>query len=246
MKLSKSIRRNGRPSIYVPGVVRASGRFSAPANEPPAGGGDPGSGGTGGTDPNAGAPDKKYTDDDVNRIGARHKAEGKAAAEKAMADALGCTIEEAKVIIAKAREAEDKTKSDAQKDREAAAKELADANTAKTEAATEKHLALIDRALGKLGFSGDDDAAARVQKMVTAEVGSSFDDVLKDVTELKKTLNPELFGEKPEGKGGGRIPNGDPKGGAPKPKGGEDAYARGAERFKAQQKPGYDPTKKTA
>jgi len=238
MKLSKSIRKNGRTRTYVPGMVAVSGKFSQSANEPPAGGapaggGDPGSGGEPGT---GGGADKTFTQTDLNRIATREKAEGKAAAEKAIADMLGCTPAEAAEIIKKSREAEDKTKSEAQLEREKAAKELEAAKAEKSSAAAETHAARIERALAKLGFAGKDEDSERVQRMVTVEIGSSYEDVLKDVTELKKTLNPELFGEKTGGKPGGRLPGGDPKGGVPKPTGGEDGYAAGQARFAERKK----------
>lgn len=239
MKLSKSIRKNGLTRIYVPGMVAASGKFSQAAGEPPAGGapaagGEPGSGGEPGA--GGGANDKTFSQADLTRVAAKEKAEGRAAAEKAIAEQLGCTPAEAAEIVRKSREAEDKTKSEATLEREKATKEREAAEAAKGEADAEKHAARIERALAKLGFTGKDEDSDRVQRMVTVEVGASYEDVLKDVTELKKTLNPELFGEKTGGKPGGRLPGGDPKGGAPKPTGGEDSYAAGQRRFEERKK----------
>lgn len=227
-----------------------SGKFSLPANEPTAG--DPGAGGQGGagggTEPAAPAGGKTFTQDDLNRIATKEKAEGKAAAEKAIAEALGVSVEEAKAIVAKSREAEEKTKSEAQKDREAAAKERGEAEQAKKDAAKELHEARVRTAFAAAGFTGDEDALKRVLPMVSVAEGASAEDIATDVKELKKTLNPELFGAKKAGAGGGRLPGGDPKGGTPAPAGGEDAMTRGAQRFAAKkaQRPGYDPTKKTA
>lgn len=248
MKLSRSIRKAGRTVTYVPGHVAYSGKFSLPANEPPAGGapaGGTGSGTEGDPKPEAGA-DKTFTQADLSRVGAKEKAEGKAAAEKAIAEQFGCTIEEAKAIITKAREAEDKTKSEAQKDREKAQQELTAAEKAKQDAAAEMHTARIERALAKLGFTGKDEDAARVYPMVTVKVGSTYEEVLADVTEVKKSLNPSLFGEQGTGGKGGTgrgLPNGDPKGAPTKPTGGEDAYTRGENRYaeRAKAKRGYNP-----
>jgi hypothetical protein len=234
MKLSKSIRnRNG---MYVPGRVAMSGKFSAPANEPPAGT-DSGSGSGGGDQGGTGGADgKTFTQADLTRIAAKEKAEGKAAAERAIAEQLGVSVEEAKSIIQRSKEAEDKTKSEAQKEREKAEAERKAAEADRQEAKVETHNARIERALAKLGFTGDDDAAKRVAKMVTVEVGGSYEDILADATALKKTLNPELFGEKQKtpGKGGGTgrgLPNGDPTAKPPAPNGGDDAYSAGVKRF---------------
>lgn len=244
MNLSKPMH-----TIYRAGRRPIAGKFSAPANEPPAGGGDPGAGG-GGDPKDGGGDEKKFTQQDLNRIGTKEKADGKAAALREVAEQLGCTVEEAKAALDKAREAEDKTKSEAQKDREKAQQELAAAEKAKAEAAAEKHTALIERALTKLGFTGKDEDQARILRMVTVDVGASYDDILADVTVVKASLNPELFGGKKDGKGGGsgRLAGGDPKGGTPKPAGGEGAYAAGEARFqaRAEQRRGYDPTKKPA
>lgn len=223
-----------------------SGKFSAPANEPPAGDPAGGQGGAGGgTEPNkGGAEDKTFTQADLNRIGAKEKAEGKAAAERAIAESLGVSIEDAKVIIAKSKEAEDQKKSEADKDREAAAKERAEAEKTRKDVARELHEARVRTAFAAAGFTGDEDALKRAMKAVTVDEGASADDITADVKELKKTLNPELFGSKKAG-GGGRLPGGDPKGGTPPPAGGEDAMSRGAQRFAAKQakRPGYTPAK---
>lgn len=250
MNLSKPMQKIVR-SGFRPGPRPISGKFSAPANEPPAGGGDPGAGGGDDKGSSKGVDDEvKFTQKDLNRIGTKEKADGKAAALREVAEQLGCTVEEAKAALAKAREAEDATKSEAQRDREKAQQELAAAEKAKAEAAAEKHSALIERALAKLGFTGKDEDQARILRMVTVEVGATYEDILKDVTEVKASLNPELFGgKKSDGKGGpGRLPGGDPKGGTPKATGGEGAYAAGQKRFEERKanRGGYDPTKKTA
>lgn len=239
MKLSQPFRRITAAGS-VPGRVATSGKFSQPAGEPPAGEGE-GQGGTGGggSGSGAGEGEKTFTQADLNKIAAKQKSEGKAAAMRELAEQLGVPVEEAKAIIEAARKAEDAKKSEAEKDREKAQQELAAAEKAKADAAREIHAARIERALAALGFTGDEAAGKRVHGMVTVEVGGSYEDVLSDVKELQKTLNPELFGgKKSDGKGGGsgRLPGGDPKGGTPKPTGGEGAYAAGQKRFEEAQK----------
>lgn len=232
---------------YVLGRVAVTGKFSQPADEPPA---DPGSG-EGGSDPKPPASDKKYSDADVNKIAAKHKAEGKAAAEKALAERLGVTVDEAAEIIRKHREAEDATKSEAERERAAAAKEREAAEAAKREAAAEIHEARVERALASSGFVADDSEEgqkklARVRRMVTVAVGSSYDEVLADVQDAKKDF-PELFGESktPEAPSGStrKLPSSDPAGRPTKPTGGEDAYAAGQKRFEERKKArsGYNP-----
>lgn len=248
MKLSKTNRKSGRTGTYVLGRAAISGKFSQPANEPPAGGA-PAGGGTGGGDgggepkTGTGDGDKTLTQAEVNRIAAREKAEGKAAAERAITELLGCTPAEAKAVLDKSREADEAKKTEAEKDREKAAQERAEAEKAKADAARETHAARIERALAALGFTGDEAASRRAHGMVTVAVGASYEDVLSDVTELKKTLNPELFGEKagkPTGRG---LPNGDPKGAGGKPPAGEDAYAAGQRRFqeRRESRKAYNP-----
>jgi multidrug efflux pump subunit AcrA (membrane-fusion protein) len=231
MTLPESVRRSRRPGTYVLGRAALSGKFSAPAPEP-----------TPEPDPvpddDSGKPaGKTFTQAELNKIAAKQKAEGKAAAEKAIADLLGCTPAEAAEIVKKQREAEDATKSEAEKERQTAAKERAAAEAAKREAAVEVLEARIERALAAEGFAGDDKKLARVRKMITVETGATYEDVLADVQDAKKEF-PEIFaGKTPEsddGKKTGKLPSSDPAGRPPKPKSGEDLYAAGAKRFEEQ------------
>jgi len=245
MTLPESVRRTGRPGNYVLGRVGCSGKFSQPADEPPAD--DP-------KDDDSGK-DKKDSDQktisqsDLSRLLAREKGEGKRAAEKAIADQLGVSVAEAKKIIDAAKEAEDAKKSEAEKEREAAAKEREAAEAAKRAAAVEVHEARIERALAAEGFAGDDKKLGRVRKMITVEVGASYEDVLADVKDAKTDF-PELFAAKTsggdDGKKPGKLPSGDPAGRPPKPTGGEDAYAAGQKRFEEAQKKrqGFNPLAK--
>lgn len=253
MKLSvnRKVVRGGR--TYVLGKAALVGRFTQPAPEVPAAPPvvDP---------PVVPVEDKTFTQAQLNAISAREKAQGKAAgkaeAEQAMADMLGVSIEEAKAIIAERKTAEDAKKSDADKDREKAAKVLADAEKAKADAALETHAARVERALAREGLVTDDTDEGRkkferVQRLVTVEVGASLEDVLADVQSVKADF-PELFGgaktvegdgKKPKGK----LPNSDPAGKPKAPNGGEDKYAAGANRFAEEQTRhrGYNPLEKT-
>lgn len=251
LKPGRKVIRNGR--TYVLGRAALTGRTEGP---------DEGAGGgSGGTEPNSsgGAEGKTFTQEQLNRFLAKEKAQGKAAgkaeAENALAETLGVSVEEAKAIIAKNKETEDSKKSEADKDREKAAKVLADAEKAQAEAKAEQHVARIERALAVAGFVTDetDDGkkkSNRVQRLVTAEVGASYDDVLADVQSVKSDF-PELFGTKAEGAGkekpkGGKLPNSDPAGKPGKPNGGEDKFAAGQKRFEenAAKNRGYNPLEK--
>lgn len=245
MTLPKSVRKTGRAGGYKLARVACSGKFSVPANEPPADPtpkpDDPDSG----KDP---ADEKKFTQADLNKLLAKEKGEGKRAAEKALADKLGVSVDQAAEIIKKHQDAEDATKSEAEKELAKATKEREAAEAEKRAAAAERHELQIERALTAEGFTGDEKKLARVRRMVTVEVGATYEDVLADVQEAK-TEFPELFGSKtPEdpGKKPGRLPSSDPAGKPPAPKGGEDLYAAGAKRFEEQQKKrqGYNPLAK--
>lgn len=189
------------------------------------------------TDPPAG--EKTLTQTEVNAIAAREKAQGKAAAERELADALGVPLEEAKAIIKRSKEESDAKKSEADKDREAAAREKQEAETEKAAAKKETHQARLERAFDKVGVDLSDDKEKakneRLLRMVTAEVGASYEDVLAEVKQIQKDF-PGLFGESTGGAETTtrKAPNGDPKGTPPKPSGGEDKYEAGRKRAEAR------------
>jgi hypothetical protein len=250
MTLPESVRRTRRPGNYVLGRAALSGKFSVPANEPPAEVDPP--------DDDSGkekSADKKFTQADLNKIGTKQKAEGRAAAEKAIADQLGCTPAEAKAIIDAHNKAEDEKKSEAEREKDKASKAATEAEKAKADAEQAKHESLIERALLRSGFTADDSEEGqkrltRVRKMITVEIGASFEDVLNDVKDVKTDF-PALFAEqdpKDSGKKPGRLPNSDPSGKPPRPTGGEDKYDAGAKRFAEANKKrqGYNPLAKKA
>jgi hypothetical protein len=251
MTLPKSVRRTRRPGNYVLGRAVLSGKFSVPVNEPSADP-DPSPDDDSGKDK---AGEKKFTQADLNKIGAKQKAEGRAAAEKAVVDLLGCTPAEAAEIVKKHREAEDATKSEAEKEKAKASQAASAAEKAKADAEQAKHESLIERALLRSGFTADDSdegqkKLTRVRKMITVEVGASFEDVLEDVKDVKADF-PALFAEQQDPKDDGKkkpgkLPNSDPAGKPPAPKGGEDKYDAGRKRFEEQAKlhRGYNPLEK--
>lgn len=212
-------------------------------------GGNGNSGEGGNADPPKGDPPKDgngntISQAEMRRIAAREKAEGKQAAERAIADQLGVSIEEAKRIITAAKADEDKQKTEAQRAKEAADSEKAAAEKDKQDAKLERHQASVERALIRaLPNDLDDDAldkrVARLSKLIEVEVGADADTIKAAVTQLKTEM-PELFPTTGTGPRGGA--NGDPKGGPPKDKPkSEDAYSRGLERAKGTASSGGYP-----
>lgn len=184
------------------------------------------------------APPAGYlSQDEVNRIAAREKDEGKRAAERAMAESLGVTVEEAKQIIADARARDDAEKTEAQK-AQARAEAAEKKATALVEEATRKgHEAAVRLALLEGGVLRERlDSAAR---LVDAEPGASEQDFAKAIT-AARTAAPEFFvaqseGNEPPKPGDPPKPAtpptpSDPPGTPPKPSTGEGAFERGAKR----------------
>lgn len=169
-----------------------------------------------------------FTQADLNRIAAKEKAEGKAAAERAFAEQLGMSLDDAKAVLKARADAEEKTKSEAQKDREAAQKEKDAAAADRLSAKQEVHDARIERALAKAGAPDEDAKMARLKRLVAAEVGSSYEDILADVEAVKGDF-PGLFGEKQDSKPP-KAPSGDPPGTPPRPTGGTNKLDAGRER----------------
>ena len=241
MTLPKSVRRTRRTGEYVLGRAVLSGKFSAPAPEPAP---DP--------DPVPDDDSKGKSDDDqktisqkdLSRLLAREKGEGRRAAEKALADQLGLPVAEAKKIIDAHNKAQDEKKTEAEREKDKASQAATAAEQAKAEAEQAKHESLIERALLRSGFTADDSdegqkKLTRVRKMITVEVGASFEDVLADVKDVKTDF-PALFAAKDpgddDGRKPGKLPGSDPAGRPPKPKGGEDKYDAGAKRFEEMNK----------
>lgn len=177
--------------------------------------------------------EKTFTQAELTSIAAREKNEGKAAAERSIAEQLGVSIEEAKAIVKAAKDADEAKKSEAEKDREAAAKEKQEAEAERQAAKAEVHEARLERAFAKEGIDLEDgdDKTKRLLRLVTVETGASYEDVLKDVQKIKADF-PALFGKSEEstGKTTRKAPSGDPKGNPPKPTAGEDRFEAGKAR----------------
>lgn len=248
MKLPKTHPRSGS------GFVRKHtmpGLFSQSANEPPAGEGEPGGteGGTGGEgEPKPTA--KSFDQAEVNRIAAREKAAGRRAAEEALATSLGVSVEDAKKIIADHKAAEDAKLSEADRAKQKAEADAAEAAKLKNNSAGEFRLARIERALAAEEFPkiADDAATAKVVRMVDVALDASYDDVREAVKQLK-TEFPALF-EKAKDDGKGKkppLPGSAPSGKPPAPTGNQESKLdAGRRRFQEanKNKRGFSPLDK--
>lgn len=129
--------------------------------------------------------------EEVNRIAAREKDQGRRAAQTELLQRLGVeTIEEAEAILKSQKDAEDALKSQAQKDAEAAAKDRKEAQDALLAANTARHRALVDAALLRAGVP----EAGLSAISLDVEVGAESEAITEAVEKLKTAL-PGLFGE---------------------------------------------------
>lgn len=209
-----------------------------------------GTGGTGGTDGGTGEGGTSTTDggttttttgisqDEVKRIAAREKAEGKRAAEKALADQLGVPVSEAAEIIKAHREREAAEKSEVDRVKGEATSEKAKREAAERDLAETRHALNVERALLKAGVPVN--RVERAVRLVDAEVGATPEELEASITALKADV-PEFFpategagDDGAEGGGKGGAPNSDPAGTPRKVAGrNADAFKRGQERAKA-------------
>lgn len=198
----------GRPSwLYSDGTILpviCGGDGSTEGGD----GGDDGDGanGDGGDD-----SDKKFTQADLNRLLAREKSDGKRVAMAEALSALGVKdIDEAKGIITRVKDAEQKNLSDAEKAKNEAIAARQSADDEKALAAREKLQAMKERALIRAKI--EDDQINLVSKLVEVDDGADQDAVNAAVEDLKKAM-PQLFAPaedkqdpKPPGGNPGRQP----------------------------------------
>jgi hypothetical protein len=142
-------------------------------------------------------PPVSFDQDAVNRIAAREKAQGKAAAVAEIATQLGMSVEDAKKVLEGHKAAEDAAKTEAQRQVDAAKAETNAAKDERAQVVAERHTLNVERALLLAGLpAGDDDAAAkllgRAAKLVDVEPGADRAAIAAAVTTLKTEL-PALF-----------------------------------------------------
>ncbi|WP_169165111.1 hypothetical protein [Cellulomonas taurus] len=153
---------------------------------------DPNPEGTPGSTPPAPTPPATFTQQQLNDIAASEKAQGRNAALREVSEKLGMTVEDAAQVLAAAKAADDANKSDAQRDREAAAKEKAEAEAEKAAAAADRHAARVERLLGTAGAANVAVAARAIDVAVGAD-----DATVTAAIEKLKTDAPGLFGAAP-------------------------------------------------
>lgn len=185
-------------------------RGGAPEDDPPAGG----TGGAGGGQPPAGAPPagqpRTFDQAELDRVAAREKSQGERAGQRKLLQTLGfdpetCKPEDAKKVLDDWRAAQDASKDQATRDREAAATDRAAAAEDRRQAGAERHSLAVAQALIAAGLPGDD--VADIGLLVKTEVGADAATVKQAVEDLKKK-RPALFG--PAAPGGQQLPGGDP------------------------------------
>lgn len=145
-------------------------------------------GGADGDEP--GDAPKTFTQEDVDRLVGGARVEAKRVAANELAAELGCTVEEAKAKIATASAAEDAAKTEAQRDREAAAADKARADEDRRAAALERFAAKVERRLTAAGV--DDKALARASRLVTLDPDADDDAITAEIEALKTDV-PGLF-----------------------------------------------------
>ncbi len=150
------------------------------------GGAPPAPGGTG-TPP---APAPTITTAEATRAAELAAANAKTAAEQAIADQLGVTIEEAKKIVADKKAADDATKSEAQKALEAAQTAQAAAEKAKADADRERLAAKVERKLAAAGIP--EAAMTRASRLVAVPADADDAAIDVEITALKTEM-PALF-----------------------------------------------------
>ncbi len=171
--------------------------------------------------------DGKFSQDDLKRIAAREKREGKQAGRREMLKDLGLESEDdLKKLLDDHRAAEEKSLSDADKAKKEAEKDKAAAASERASARQDRFDARCERALLKADC--DPDIVGKIVKLVELEWESSQDvpdqEIFEDAVKELKSSMPQLFikSEKQEDPPGGPPP-GDPgsgkKGGSANPTG---------------------------
>jgi DNA-binding transcriptional MerR regulator len=165
------------------------------------------------------APPAGPTKADVDRA----KAEAKRSTEAAIAEQLGCSIEEAKTILEERRKADDEKKDEATKAKEAADAERAKAEQERAAAAGDRLTVRVERALLAAGVpieepkevkEGEEPPKTlldRARVQVLAEVKPEDDDAsVKSVVERLKAEVPAFFAATPAGGTPSSVPGQQP------------------------------------
>lgn len=201
-------------------------------DDPPAGSGSPPP-----PTPPPATSGNTFTQADITRVATREKEEGKQAAIRALQDELGVDLETAKAIVKNAKEADERSKTEAQKAADAAARAQTKAEEKEREATATAHQAQLALQFVLAGVT-DEAKIGRYSKLVEVPVGAKPEEIKTAVAKLKEE-EPALFGgttPPPPAGNGGRppAPNSDPKGNPPAQTQSDDAYKRGLDLAKGR------------
>jgi hypothetical protein len=179
-----------------------------------------------------------FSQDDMTRVAAREKDQGKRQGQREVLEALGFgSLDEARDFAKLLKDAEAAQLSEVERAKRDAEKAKSEAESIKAEAKRDRYMALVERELLKEGI--DLNHVAKLSKLVEADVNSSPEDIATAVADLKADM-PSVFGiqdvhEEPGAQNSGTPtpPASDP-GKAPGTKPSADPSKRASERLKAR------------
>lgn len=187
-------------------------------------------GGADGDDLDDGNAPKTFTQEQVDAIASRARAEAKRSAANDLATELGCTVAEAKAKIEAAAAADDAVKTEAQRALDAANTAKAEAEAQQAAAKAERLAARVER---KLTAAGVPEATlARAARLIDVDPDADDDAIAAEVDTLRTEV-PALFttGD------GATPPPGIPPAKQRKQTGGKTPQERARERFAATERP---------
>lgn len=129
--------------------------------------------------------------DEVQRIAAKEKREGKRSGQRELLEALGFdSLDDAKAAVERAREADDAARDEQTRAREEAAEAKRKADAATQTASMARHEVAVIKGLLKAG--SDPETVDDLVPMVKAEVGADADEIQDAISSLKEKF-PALF-----------------------------------------------------
>jgi hypothetical protein len=172
-------------------------------------------------------PPKTFTQEEVNRMMAKEKNDGRRSATNEILEKFGVkTVEEAEAILQKMRDSEEAEKTEAQKAKEAAEKEKAEAEKERQSAKRDRLETKIERALLKAGVEVD--ILERAVRLVDVEDLEADQDTVQAAVDALKEDMPQLFtpsDKKTDPKPPGGDPGRPPRNGNQKPNAKEEAQS---------------------
>lgn len=166
----------------------------------------------------------KLSQSRLTKLALASKNKGATQAARAVAEQLGMSVEDAKKLIGEYQAQIDASKTETQREKDAAEKARKEADAEKSAIAAERHQLRIEKALLRAG--ADPQRVDRLSRLVDAEVGADEASILEAV-ELVKTEFASIFGSEEKAKGSAKLPSGAPAGQRPKAPPTEDAFERG-------------------